>query len=352
MKKTTLYILLLLIISILSGCGDKESSNNDAFPKGWENVSQLKKDMLFGQIGYIKMAPVDYKTYSNLPIKKDLSTFTYPDNILGQFIARMENLSLSNYEKGLESGSDRNLRQEQISSFFNINKDKVTVILSSPLNYKIDDINYDDFNSFNKTTDIDNFEKKLKEEFSIVVPYIKDLHEHSIQHIRVVDLIIPITYYTQNDVAYIESDYALFDKLNFQKTMTLSDFYQDITFGNYVSKYLATKDSIIPLVANLSYVYKDNMKLKIKGDKEFLNSLERINKGSDFITEITLHAWRAGLDHSRKGYLTEFLITSFKLKNSNKRFILNQYVNKITYSQGYSRIYIIADDNAPFLLEE
>ncbi len=153
--------------------------------------------------------------YIDLPIKEDLSYFVNPQNFTGQEILRIEESPLSDYEKGLEFGSDRNIRKEKLDNRYFINRYRVNSMAEV-------EINSSGFSEF----EIDDFEKNLKEEFKKVIHDIKNNYKNVDKHIRIVNLNIPIKYSKdKEDIASVEiENIESINKLNYNKSFLLSDF--------------------------------------------------------------------------------------------------------------------------------
>jgi len=316
MKRLILGVLTLSLILGLSGCSDSESTD--------DAESSIKK-------------------YSELPIKKDLSYFVSPQNIAGQIILRIDKSPLSAYEKGLEFGSDRNIRKEKLQNFFNINKYRVNAVATAKINSK-------GFSEF----EIDDFEKKLKEEFAKSIQSIRNAYKNVDKHIRIVNLNIPVKYSKESKaVASIKiTDIASLQKLNYSKPMLLSDFIKEELNNKYISQYIVPSKDKYNFEAVVNY--RDSSYsggFEIKGDAKLLNEIGKANKGNDTITELTLHVWDSRTA-SRKSHETKFVITSFKLKSSNKRFVSNYYVNKIVSAQSFSDEYLIEDNDCKMFIKE
>jgi len=316
MKRLVLGVLTFSLILGFSGCSDDSSSD--------EINNGIKK-------------------YSELPIKKDLSYFVNPQNIAGQIILRTDKSPLSSYEKGLEFGSDRNIRQEKLDNFFNINRYRVNAVATAEINSK-------GFSEF----EIDDFEKKLKEEFAKSIQLIRNTYKNVDKHIRIVNLNIPVKYSKESKaVALIKiTDITSLQKLNYSKPMLLSDFIKEELNNQYISQYIIPSKDKYNFEAVINYndsSYSGG--LEIKGNAQLLNEIGKANKGNDTITELTLHVWDSRTA-SRKSHVTKFGITSFKLKSSDKRFTTNKYINLIDTAQSFGNTYFIESDDVDMSMKE
>ncbi|HFS66941.1 MAG TPA: hypothetical protein ENK67_01865 [Flavobacteriia bacterium] len=318
MKRFGLSLISLLILISLSGCGDKQ---NEYDTSDSANVSQ----------------------YSDLPTENDLSYFINPKNIAGQIILRTMKSPLSGYEKGLEMGSDRNIRKEKLNNFFNIDKYRVNAVATAEINSK-------DFSEF----EIDEFQTKLKTEFKDSLEQITDNYKDVNKHIKITDLNIPVSYSKNGQkVANIKiKDIKYLDKLNISKSFNLSDFIKEELNNNYISKYIKPSKDIYNFEAKINYNHQGySSGIEIKGNTETLNNIGKINKGDDSITEFTLHVWDSRTS-SRSTHTTKFVITSFKLKSSDKRFVSNNYINLINTTQSFGNTYFIEDDDVEMYIKE
>lgn len=316
MKRLILGVLTFSLIFSLSGCSDDESSDNI------EN---------------------GIKKYSELPIKNDLSYFVNPQNIVGQVILRTDKSPLSNYEKGQEFGSGRNIREEKLQNFLNINKYRVNAVATAEINSK-------SFSEF----EIDDFEKKLKEEFTNSIQSIRNNYKNVNKHIRIVNLNIPIEYSKKSKaVASIKiTNVASLQKLNYSKPMLLSDFVNEALKNEYISQYITPSKDKYNFEAIVNYndsSYSGGF--EVKGDAKILNEIGKANKGNDTITELTLYVWDLRTASS-KSHVTKFGITSFKLKSSDKRFTTNKYINLINTAQSFGNTYFIESDDVDMSMKE
>jgi len=318
MKRLVLGVLTFSLIFSLSGCSDDESSN--------DTENNIKK-------------------YSELPIKQNLSYFISPKNIAGLVISRIDESPLSAYETGLEFGSDRNIREEKLHRDFNIDRYKVNAVAIAEINSK-------GFSEF----EIDDFEKKLKEEFAKTIQPIRNAYKNVDEHIRIVNLNIPIKYSKESKaVASIKiTDTASLQKLNYSsKPMLLSDFIKKELNNKYISKY------IVP--SNKKYTFKTVIKydndswsggFQVKGDAKLLNAIGKINKGKDTITELTIHVHYSQYGNFSNPQKTYFVITSFKLKSSDKRFVSNKYINLIHKIKSFGNTYLIENNDVKIYRKE
>ena len=316
MKRLVLGVLTFSLILGFSGCSDDSSSD--------EINNGVKK-------------------YSELPIKKNLSYFVNPQNIAGQIILRTDKSPLSNYEKGLEFGSDRNIRREKLNNFFKINRYRVNAVATAEINAK-------SFSEF----EIDEFEKKLKEEFSKSIQPIRDTYKNVDKHIRIVNLNIPVNYSKKSKaVALIKiKDVTSLQKLNYLKPMLLSNFIKEELNNKYISQYIIPSKDKYNFKAVINYndsSYSGG--LEVKGDVKLLNEIGKANKGNDTITELTLYVWDSRTV-GRKSHITRFGITSFKLKSSDKRFTTNKYINLIDTAQSFGNTYFIESDDVDMSIKE
>ncbi|MCK9477854.1 MAG: hypothetical protein M0R46_18215 [Candidatus Muirbacterium halophilum] len=326
MKKIGTWAFVILVALYLIGAifgGDESSSS--------ENSENEKSEEVL------------VKKYSDLPIKQDLSYFVSPQNIAGQIILRTDKSPLSNYEKGQEFGSDRNIREEKLQNFLNINKYRVNAVATAEINSK-------GFSEF----EIDDFEKKLKEEFAKSIQPIRDNYKNVNKHIRIVNLNIPVKYSKESKaVASIKiTDITSLQKLNYSKPMLLSDFIKEELNNEYISQYIITSKDKYNFEAVVNYndsSYSGGF--EVKGDAQLLNEIGKVNKGNDTITELTLHVWDSRTASS-KSHVTKFVITSFKLKSIDKRFVSNYYVNKIVTAQSFSDEYLIEDNDLLMFIKE
>ena len=282
--------------------------------------------------------------YIDLPIKEDLSYFVNPQNFTGQEILRIEESPLSDYEKGLEFGSDRNIRKEKLDNRYFINRYRVNSMAEV-------EINSSGFSEF----EIDDFEKNLKEEFKKVIHDIKNNYKNVDKHIRIVNLNIPIKYSKdKEDIASVEiENIESINKLNYNKSFLLSDFVNQELNNEYISQFIKPTDKTFNFGAKVEYnkaTYSDDNGFKIKADPKLLNDIGKVNKGHDVITELTLHTfYNTG---GRDSYSINFVITSFKLKSSDKRFVTNNYINLIDTIQSFGEIYYIQNDDVKILTYE
>ena len=314
MKRLVLGVLTFSLILGLSGCSDGSSDSENGIKK-----------------------------YSELPIKKNLSYFVNPQNIAGQVILRIEKSPLSGYEKGLEFGSDRNIREEKLQNFFNIDRYRVNAVGTA-------EINSQGVSEF----EIDDFEKKLKEEFAKSINSVRKSYKNTDKHIRIVNLNIPVKYSKESkSVASIKiTDLKSLQKLNFSKPMLLSDFIKEELGNEYISQYIIPSKDKYKFEAVVNYddsSYSDG--LEVKGDAKLLNEIGKANKGNDTITELTLHVWNSRTE-SRKSHVTKFGITSFKLKSSDKRFVSNKYTNLIVTAQSFGNTYFIENIDVDLYIKE
>jgi len=317
MKRLVLGVLTFSLILGLSGCSDDNSSD--------EINNGVKK-------------------YSELPIKKDLSYFETPQNIAGNIMSRLNQMPLSSYEKGLEFGSNRNIREERFHKVFNIDKYSVNAVGNVQINSK-------GFNEF----EIDDFEKKLKEEFAKSIQHIRDRYKKIDKHIRIINLNIPVKYSKDSKtVASIEiTNIALLKKLNYSKAMLLSNFVKEELNNKYISQYIVPSTKKTNFKTIIDYEddsYYDGF--KIKADAKVLNELGKANKGQDIITELTLHVFYSQYGNISTNEETKFVVTSFKLKSSDKRFITNKYINSIDTAQSFDNTYFIESDDADMSMKE
>lgn len=283
------------------------------------------------------------KKYSNLPLKKDLSYFSSSQNIVGQVISRIDNSPLSGYEKGLEFGGNRDIRKERFQSFFKINKYKVDVVATARINSK-------DLNEF----EIDGFETKLKEEFAKSIQPIRGSYKNIDKHIRITNLDIPVKYSKKfKNVANLKiTDITSLKKLNYSKQIILSDFVKEVLNNEYISQYIIPSKGKYKFENIVTYDEREiSDGLEIKGDVNILNDIGKVNKGKDSITELTLHIWDSR-GSGDKSYITQFGITSFKLKSSNKRFVLDMYTNLIDASQYFGKEYLIKENDVDMFIKE
>jgi len=326
MKKIGTWAFAILVALYLIGAifgGDESSSS--------ENSENEKSEEVL------------VKKYSDLPIKQDLSYFVSPQNIAGQVILRIDKSPLSNYEKGLEFGSDRNIREEKLQNFFNINKYRVNAVATAKINSK-------GFSEF----EIDDFEKKLKEEFTKSIQPIRDTYKNVDKHIRIVNLNIPVKYSKESKaVASIKiTDITSLQKLNYSKPMLLSDFIKEELNNEYISQYIIPSKDKYNFEAVVNYddsSYSGGF--EVKGDAQLLNEIGKVNKGNDSITELTLHVWDSRTASS-KSHVTKFVITSFKLKSSDKRFVTNNYANLIDTIQSFGNTYFVENEDAKMYIKE
>lgn len=202
--------------------------------------------------------------------------------------------------------------------------------------------------------EIDEFEKKLKEEFDKSIQPIRDAYKNVDKHIRIVNLNIPVKYSKESKaVASIKiTDIASLQKLNYSKPMLLSDFIKEELNNQYISQYIIPSKDKYNFETIINYndsSYSGGF--EVKGDAKLLNEIGKANKGNDTITELTLHVWDSRTA-SRKSHVTKFGITSFKLKSSDKRFISNYYVNKIVTAQSFGNTYFIKSDDVDMSMKE
>ncbi len=310
MKRLVLRVLTFSLILGLSGCSDDSSDSENGIKK-----------------------------YSELPIKKDLSYFVSPQNIAGQIILRTDKSPLSAYEKGQEFASDRNIREEKLQNFFNINKYRVNAFATAEVNSK-------GFSEF----EIDDFEKKLKEEFAKSIQSIRNSYKNVDKHIKIVNLNIPVKYSKESEaVASVKiTDLAFLQKLNYSKPMLLSNFIKEELNNEYISQYIIPSKDKYNFEAVINYndsSYSGGF--EIKGDAKLLNEIGKANKGNDTITELTLHVWDSRTKN-RKSHVTKFGITSFKLKSSDKRFVSNKYTNLIVTAQSFGNTYFIENNDVDY----
>ena len=325
-KKIGTWIFGILVVLYLIGVmfGGNESSTSE------NSENEKSEDVLV-------------EKYSNLPIKQDLSYFVSPQNIAGQIILRTDKSPLSNYEKGLELNGDRNIRQEKLNNAFNISRYRVYAVVTAEINSK-------------KITEfeIDDFEKKLKEEFAKSIQPIRDTYKNVDKHIRIVNLNIPVKYSKESKaVALIKiTNIASLQKLNYSKPILMSDFIKEELDNTYISQYIIPSKEKSNFEAIVKYDgNRYDGGLKIKGDAKLLNEIGKVNKGNDTITELTLHVWDSSIATS-KSHTTKFVITSFKLKSSNKRFTTNQYINLIDTIQSFGNTYFIESDGVDMSMKE
>jgi hypothetical protein len=329
MKRLVLGVLTFSLILGLSGCSDDGSS--DEKDNGIKQKSKLsiKKDN-------------SIKKYSKLPIKKDLSYFETPQNIAGNIISRLNQIPLSSYEKGVEFGSNRNIRKERLYKEFNINKYIVSAVGKAQINAK-------EFNEF----EIDDFEKKLKKEFAKSIQLIPDTYKNVDKHIRIINLNIPVTYSKKaKTVASVKiTNLVPLEKLNYSKSMLQSDFIKEELNNKYISQYIIPSSKKTDFKIIIDYL-NSYYGLKIEADANILNEIGKVNKGRDFITELTLHVFYSDDVYQNEREETTFVITSFKLKSSDKRFISNQYINLIDTSNSFGKTYFIENNDVDMYIKE
>jgi len=327
-------VIALYLIGAIFGGDESNSSENNKNKKSKEVLTKKSEEVLI-------------KKYKDLPIKKDLSYFLTPQNIAGQKILRINNSPLSNYEKGLELGGKRHIRKEKLYKLFNIDKyghNKYGYRINAVATVEINSTSFSEF-------EIDDFEQKLKKEFAKSIQPIPDNYKKVVKHIRIVNLNIPVKYSKKSKkVASIKiTDTASLKKINFSKEILLSDFVKELLNNKYISQYIIpSKDEYdkYKFEAMVNYSNKNiySKGLNIKGDSQLLNNIGKVNKGNDIITELTLHVWNVGKGFGNKSYVTKFGITSFKLKSSNKRFTLSQYINLVNKQSIGNNYYIENDD--------
>jgi len=340
MKKIGTWIFgilgVLYLIGVIFGGGNESSTSEDSvvMNKSYTSESSATK----------KHQEVLAKKYTDLPIKQNLSYFVSIKNIAGLVISRIDNSPLSAYETGLEFGSDRNIREENLQKAFNIDRYRVNAVVTAKINAK-------GFSEF----EIDDFEKKLKEEFAKTIQPIRDAYKNVDKHIRIVNLNIPVKYSKESKaVASIKiTDIASLQKLNYSKPMLLSDFIKEELNNKYISQY------IIPSKEKYNFEtiieYEDDSwtgGFDLEGDPNILNKLGKFNKGKDIITELTLHVFYSQYGNPHNPHETHFVITSFKLKSSDKRFISNYYINKIVTAQSFGNTYFIKSDDVNISMKE
>lgn len=306
-----------------------------------ENKTEVSNDINSKES---KKISINHGKYSKLPIKQDLSYFVSPQNIAGQVILRIDKSPLSDYEKGLEFGGKRNIRQEKLNDFFIIDRYRVNAVATSEINSK-------GFSEF----EIDDFEKKLKEEFAKSIQSIRNAYKNVDKHIRIVNLNIPVKYSKESKaVALIKIiDIASLKKLNYSKPMLLSNFIKEELNNKYISQYIIPSTKKINFKTIIDYEYDsyyDNG-LEIKADAKVLNEIGKVNKGNDTITELTLHVWDSRVAN-REYHVTKFVITSFKLKSNNKRFVSNNYINLIDNIQSFGNTYFIENNDVDMYIKE
>jgi len=153
MKKIGTWIFgilgVLYLIGVIFGGNESNTSKNNVIgdkPKTLESsVKERDQEVLA-------------KKYNNLPVKQNLSYFITPRNIFVDKIQGVHNKDDFNY-------------------YFHINKDTVSAFLRAKINSK-------GFSEF----ETDDFEKKLKTEFTNSLPDIKNDYKIVDKHIRIIDL--------------------------------------------------------------------------------------------------------------------------------------------------------------------
>lgn len=321
LKKTIINISVLSTLIFISGCSDK--------PEQLDTSDSSK-----------------VKEYSELTEKKNLSYFLTPENIAGQIILRTLKSPLSDYEKGLELGSDRDIRREKLNEFFKINKYNINMVASARINSK-------DFNEF----EMDEFEQNLKKEFFTSMQNIQNNFKDINKHIKIKNLSIPVSYTKEGErkVKIKIENTQLLKQLNASKEISLSKFIKDSINNDNISKYIIDTNDKYNFEVIIKYdygnTYSDYSKgLIVEGDNNILNEIGKFNKGNDQITELTLHAWDSRVS-SRDTHTTKFVITSFKLKSSDKRFVSNSYVDLIYSSQSFNNKYLIKDNDVEMFIK-
>jgi hypothetical protein len=287
------------------------------------------------------------KKYSELPVKEDLSYFLTPKNIFAQAISIQYQSSLNYYEATLKArGEKRNIKKEMLlaleaignkknreeifRAYFAIDKDyfhyfKITT-----------KINSSGFSEF----EIDDFEERLQKELASEIKQIEHIekaYKKVPKHIRLINLNIPVKYSKKSkEVASIKIKKMIFlQKLNYSKSILKTNFMKELLNNKYISKYTVPSKEKINLTTNIQWpkgAYGDGP--CIEANPKILNNLGKINKGNDMITELTIRVANQEIQPSFSNkhiitILNQFEITSFKLKSSDKRFILNYYVDRI-----------------------
>jgi hypothetical protein len=297
MKKILMSTLGTLLMIVLSGCGDKEQTKEEGLKNSTSPVVTIVK-------------------YNELPVKKDLSYFATPKNIIGQYILHIRELA------------QRGFAEEQIEGYykgaFNISHKYITAVAQAS-------IDSDGISEF----EIDEFKNKLEKEFKKSIDPIKESYKNTDRHIRIKNLNIPVKFskygkdgamVTLNNINDVEKLYALHD-------CTSSSFLNKALENPNLTKY------IIPSDQKRSYGAKIDLSqhsfeyaFEIKSEDALINEIGKKNKGEDIITEMTLRAF----DLAPDGYITRFNVTSFKLSSNDKRFVVKNNRN----------VYSILDDNA------
>ncbi len=297
-----------------------------------------KKDCIEAYSDYNNIA-----IHSDLPVKENLNYFLTPRNISGQRIFKIKKSALSAYEVGQEAGSLRNIRYEKFRDLYNINR---TMIISVAYG-EIDSTGFNEF-------EIDDFVVKLKQEFDKSILSIINDYRCVPKHIRIINLNIPIEYFkpkhTENIALVYIKDIKLLEKLNASsEPILLSDFIKQELCNNNISKYIKQNKEKFTFEAKVYYKIKNSFELnglQIEADNRIINDIGKANKGNDTITELTLYVSNLETDNSKKTSVTNFAITSFKLKSSNKRFILNNSLKNIASTHYIKNVYSIQEDNA------
>ncbi|MEN5387712.1 hypothetical protein ABE179_07195 [Aliarcobacter skirrowii] len=324
MKKIVIGILVILGVLYFIGSNEEiaEEKENKSSKVSSAKVSSIKK-------------------YMDLPIKEDLSYFINPRNIAGQVIQRIDNSPLSAYEKGLEVGGKRNIREERLDSLFKIDRRNAIAVALA----EIDSSNFSEF-------EISDFEKKLKEEFSNSIKLIRNNYKKVDNHIRIVNLNIPVKYSKRGDnVAIVQiDDIEQLKKLNSSQNFLLSNFVKEVLDNKYISQFI--KESSQNYKFETIIEYSDSYYsggLKVEANSDILNNIGKNNKGVDTITELTLHAFQPYAYSS--SHETPFVITSFKLGSSDKRFVIDRYINLIDSIQSVGNKYIIRNDDVDMFIK-
>lgn len=300
MKKYLLTMLVLSTLFIFMGCSDKEINDDD------ENM-QIKQ-------------------FSNLPIKKELSYFFSPKNFVGMELRRLYKTPLSAYEKGRYSSAADSIKK-RFSSAYHINSYD---LLLTPVTVRLDTSNVGEF-------DKDELINKLKESFYKKTQQLKNNILKVDKHIRIININIPVTYSKldkKESVVKIINPKIL-KSFSYTKTMNLYDFVNEALNDDLISKYVVNDGKEYNF--NLSIQYPDNG-LKILGNSTVLNNIGKKNKGKDNIVELTL------LATSGNGDEIIFMITSFKVASSNKRFVTSYYINRLLTPE-YKNNFFVRDNN-------
>ena len=264
-------------------------------------------------------------SYCNLPIKKDLSYFAEPQNIVGQMV-------LSKDRRGVGYSNDLNMRKKVFDEYFSINKNNISILVNAR-------INSSNFNEF----EIDDFETRLQYELDKSFKNIRQNYKKVDNHIRIINLNIPVQYSKDGkSMAKVKiKNMKFIQALNFSKPMLSSDFIRKVLNNNFISRYIIPSKEKYNFGASIEYDGDFLSVLRIKGSEKIINEIGKKNKGKGIITELTLHASLANTGEIK------FVITSFKLKRSDNRFVLNYYVDNLNDDliSPYKANYQIQDNN-------